>query len=248
MQLIKTTQIAVIVFAALAAAPAASFGQPSAEATLNPANGALAIDDRRPPDSLRNHPIGAFLFGCENGVWNLGDQQVGADRIPRLVQELTAALGDQVRGQTLVVRKYGVYLNGRAWVEDQATADAGLVGALLAPTTPDPTRKDVTLAAKCPRERMSAGWFATSELTSNFSPIVVEIDISLAGHDYQARAVLSPEREMWGEFHRNSVTPAMTAYVNEAISRANRAAVDVVTGRSQSLPETSQPVPASSSH
>ena len=126
--------------------------------------------------------------------------------------------GDSIQGQHLLVRQYSIYLNGRAALENEDTS--GLTGILPGLLRPGPVLK-----AKCEHSRMTAGWFDTSEVANNFSPIVIEMDISFQGKDVVVRSVDSPEVETWMDFNNHSLKPVLAASVQHAITKANLALI-----------------------
>jgi hypothetical protein len=183
----------------------------------------LVVDDQRPEASRKGYVLSALFFDCENGVWNIGDRQIG-DRLPRLETDLLTAFGDAVQGQRLAVRQYAIYLNGRAALETEATN--GTTGLLAQMMKPGPI-----LRAKCEHSQMTAGWFDTNEIENNFSPIIIEMDVSLNGEEFLVRSVYSPEVETWQAFDNNSLTPIMTVSVQAAISKADAALVTEIKKR-----------------
>ncbi len=50
------------------------------------------------------------------------------------------------------------------------------------------------MGSKCPREETTAGWYSAVEVTSLYSPLIVEITAAVNGKQYAVRSVYSPPR------------------------------------------------------
>lgn len=169
-----------------------------AEPPLAPA-GILTIVDERNPGERKTQDLGVVYMlpggmtttgqsitgaiGCDGGVSILGEE-VGngsSDRLARLERDLVAAVGDSIRGEKLIVRRYAIFSNGEAII-NSGNKEAFETRA----------KRGVTIAPRCPRAEMRGGWFDPADLDNNFPPVTVEITVNFRGADYSAIAAHSP--------------------------------------------------------
>lgn len=186
----------------------------------------LAIQDLRPTkETKKNGPISSFIFDCEFGVYNISDSGVGDDRVARdrvngLQSLLELKFGDRLTGHMLQVEHYRLLLNGAAVAKaDSVEVAVGKIAPSLA--------SGQTAHAKCTRDKMTAGWFDTSEIKNANSPIIVEFDGKFDGQSFAIRLVRSPNREFSSgvaivRLHRADTDEFAAAYneTNEKIAEA----------------------------
>lgn len=154
---------------------------------------AFTLIDARPQAERATHTLSESIWSCDFGVYSLGDdlanQQPASprlDRIAGLKADLTRGLGARLAGRTLTVDHYNLYLNLTA--SQAGVPPDGPLGA-LAP-------KGQTREAKCPRDKMTAGWFSGAELSTPYPPYIVEIDVELDGQRHKVRTVISTHKDI----------------------------------------------------
>jgi hypothetical protein len=154
---------------------------------------AFTVVDARPDPEKATHTLSDSIWSCDFGVYALGDdlarQQPTAPRLDRIVGlkgDLARGLGDRLGARTITVDHYNLYLNLTA--SQSGVAPDGPLGAL--------TPQTQTREAKCSRDKMTAGWFAGSELSTPYPPYIVEIEVELDGQHHKVRAVVSTQKDV----------------------------------------------------
>lgn len=155
---------------------------------------AFTLIDARPAAEKATHSLSDSIWSCDFGVYALGDdltrQQPAAPRLDRLFglkADLARGLGDRLGARTITVDHYNLYLNLTA--SQAGVAPDGPLGALMAPKTQ-------TREAKCPRDKMTAGWFDGAELSTPYPPYIVEIEVELDGQHHHTRTVVSTQKDV----------------------------------------------------
>ncbi|GIU67575.1 hypothetical protein [Candidatus Phycosocius spiralis] len=191
-------------------------------------SGTFSIVDQRKRDATKfdiNLTGWAGGFSCFDGVTQLGDSVFAADRIARLENALAEAFPGQAGN--LIIRRYDIYLNQEA--ESSAltwsvvTASFGLYGGYWMEDVKAPK---IWRAPKCGRDRMHSGWFDPSELTNNFPPITVEIDVNIFGQDYSINAATSSEMKIAYPGVRPS--PAFNAMLQSTMDKGNSRLINAI--------------------
>ncbi|HZC16130.1 MAG TPA: hypothetical protein VE309_05165 [Caulobacteraceae bacterium] len=168
----------------------AVFGQAP---TSPPPPTAFTLVDARPARERTTYSLSESIWSCDFGVYQLGDDLAferpaspRLDRIAGLKADLARGLGARLAGRTLTVDHYDLYLNLTA--SQSGVAPNEPLGA-LAP-------KGQTREAKCPRDKMTAGWFDGAELSTPYPPYIIEMDVELDGEHYAVRTVVSTQKDI----------------------------------------------------
>jgi hypothetical protein len=171
----------------LIAAGAAVAGTP-------PLPAAFTLIDARPAAERATQTLSESIWSCDFGVYRLGDDLASErpasprlDRIAGLKDDLSRGLGWRLAGRTLTVDHYNLYLNLAA--SQAGVPPDGPLGGLMAP-------KEQTREAKCPRDKMTAGWFDGAELSTPYPPYIVEMDVELDGQHHKIRTVVSTQKDI----------------------------------------------------
>lgn len=184
-------------------------------------SGTFSIVDQRKRDATKfnvNLTGWAGGFSCLDGVLQLGDSVFAADRIARLENALAEAFPG--KSGPLIVRRYDIYLNQES--ESRAigwAAASASVGLYSGQGMPDVRATQLWRAPKCGRDRMQSGWFDPSELSNNFPPITVEIDVNVFGQDYLINAANSSEMNI--PYLGVGTSPAFNAMLQSTMDKAN---------------------------
>ncbi len=173
----------------------------------------LNFTDARPAKERKTRPyFTLWRLSCEFGVQDLGDEL--ADRVGQLRHDIVQAYGSRMVGKTIVVDHYHLYLNERSMEAQNSTATAVFgVFALGAGA------KAKTTHPACTKDKMSEGWFDPSELTTPWSPFIVEMEVHLDGQGHLVHSVYSPPKNM-------PAPGVLTDYDVKAEAEAVHAAVD----------------------
>jgi hypothetical protein len=189
----------------------------------------FAFTDGRPDKEKKDRELSVWATSCDFGTQDLGDKFV--DRVGQLRHDLIAAFGDRLANHTLVIEHYHLYLNTHAMMaaNNLGTAVFGFlaVGAGANKKTSRP---------QCDRDKM-AGWFDAHELTTPWSPFIVEIEARLDGQLYKARAVHSPPKNMPapGIVGPNDFQ-AEEAAIHAVVDKANAALIEVLRAQLPAAP------------
>lgn len=152
----------------------------------------LNVVDARPKQESKKKTLSLWVGSCDYMFIRLDDKAMTTGRIAQLRSDLSQTLArDKIPGQ-VTVRHYTLHVNYGADMERIAFATAGLNSQ--GSKVPHP---------KCVREKTSAGWFDSSELTTSKAPLIAEAEIEVDGKTYKSRAVNSPE----DGFNENSSSP-----------------------------------------
>lgn len=216
--------------ASTATPPTASADQAPAQGGSTPAapqadSGAapplqLNYSDARPTDEKKTRPyLTLWRFSCVFGVQELGDEFV--DRVGQLRHDLTVAYGDRLVGKAIVVDHYHLYLNQRAMQGENSWGTA-MVGVFAIGIGADAH----TTHPACSREKMPQGWFDPAELTTPWSPFIVEMEVHIDGQDHLVHSVYSPTKNMPAPgILSNFDVKAEAAAVHAAVDKGNAAMV-----------------------
>lgn len=160
--------------------------------------GVFVVVYERDPEARRTEslPLGiAAGFSCNLGVTRLGEAMYAPDRIARLENALADAFPDRAPGSTLVVRRYDVYFNRGAEASTQTTGVA-VMGPLGAGARPNYDSGRQWREPRCSRERMAGGWFDPADLTNNYAPITIDLDVTVFERAHVINVALSPEVDL----------------------------------------------------
>lgn len=150
---------------------------------------AITVVDARPSIEAQKKTLSLWIGSCDYFVVRVDDKAMTIGRIAQLRNDLAQKLGDRLSDDTITVKHYTMYLNGGVQMVHVAfAAAAGSVGGVLVGGKPVPH-------AKCSKEKMTAGWFDSSEVTTSQPPLITEAEIEFRGKTYTARHVYSPEKE-----------------------------------------------------
>jgi hypothetical protein len=167
----------------------------------------LEIVDSRPAEERlpKTKTLSLLITACNYGVDQVGEKDIVPDRLTLMKDSLAQQLGGSIDGKKLVISRYGVHIN-RAHALRNSTygGDTGLVAAVMR-----------GMGANCPREKMKAGWYEPNDITTPYSPIIVEINADLDGVAYTVRSVYSPDSEYWA-LGKPEAAPSLFAALDKA--------------------------------
>lgn len=198
-------------------------------------SGNFSIVDQRKPNATKDEfdlTGWAGGFSCALGVTQLGDINFAADRIARLENALAEAFPG--KSGPLIVRRYDIYLNQEAEAKAVGWAAASAsVGGYGAPGTPDMKSPNIWRAPKCGRDRMQSGWFDPSDLTNNYPPFTVEIDVNVFGQDYSVSAAESSEINIaYFAIMRIVHSPLLHAMLQTTMDKGNSRLIKAIQAKS----------------
>lgn len=192
----------------------------------------FSLRDTRPGDDKKTQNHSLIITSCNYGVRTIGDADMSPPPLEQMRASLAGSLGAALEGKELEVRRYHVEVNNAASLRGHMErAFAGLVTDVMA-----------GMGAKCSRDKMEAGWFDASEVTTDNSPIIVEMQVVVDGKTLDVRNVYSPtikwEPRLWKPESRESVNAALAAG-NAKLAEALRGAL----GRAEQAPGATVPPP-----
>lgn len=207
----------------------------------------LTIEDQRTIKLEKSNHVSLNIYSCGVGIQRVSDRFRARDRVTKLRDDLTTALGAQLAGRRLILKDYRLYLNYSTDLTAQArqvgvNSAAAVVGA---PGGGLPEPGLYAVHSKCTEDKTPEGWFAASEVTGRFAPLIAHVTLEVDGRPYSVRVVHSPDmvlqpsmRSMWGvpKDFRELTDPEAAVEVDAAFGRANAALIEQIR-----LAETAQP-------
>jgi hypothetical protein len=191
----------------------------------------LKIVDVRPPEERKTENLSMWITSCNYDVVQIGDEGEAPARLDILSQDLEAALGTELNSSTISVSRYRIVFNGNnageGKVSDFAAGYSGGAGVAVAGA----------LSGSCSKEKAEPGWYAGSEVSTPYSPFIVEIDAELNGKRYSSRTVVSTQQELlnlWGRLRRHDGhfdSPDINAALAQALHQANTAFIEQIRQR-----------------
>ena len=167
------------------------------------------IVDSRPALDKTSERLSAWVTSCNYEIHRIGDEQTVPSRLAILQRDLEEALGNKLRNATMTVTQYRIFYNNRAAMLGQVNGFAtGVVPSLL-----------TSAGGDCPKEHTSGGWYAASEVTTPYSPFVVEVEATMEDKVYSVRTVFPTHASYIGEGGPSN-------YFFDVIHQANAALIE----------------------
>jgi hypothetical protein len=163
------------------------------------------VDSR--PASERESKMGSLVMtSCNYGVRQVGDKNTTPDRVTLLSEDLNAAMGQQLAGKSLVLKHYSVHLNNTNVIRSRlGMAAPGLLVEMA---------KDA--GSRCKREEMDGGWYQPDDVTTPYSPFIVEVTLLVDGRTHAVRSVYSPDKEVTMEYGKPESAAALFSAMRQA--------------------------------
>lgn len=146
----------------------------------------LRVVDARTDKPAETKMLSFNGFSCGYSVFKIADLDRPVDRMTRLRADLERELGPALAGKTVQVTDYQIYLNSSRRAKLLNGQATGLLGAALS----DASTKG------CDEEADRQGWYAIDEVSNDFSPLVVQIAVTIDGRSLAVRTVVSPRAEL----------------------------------------------------
>jgi hypothetical protein len=177
----------------------------------------FTLRDTRPAEDKKTYHHSLMITSCNYGVRRIGDADISPPPLEQLRASLAASLGEGIAGKEIEVRRYHLDVNTAAHTRGRMKDEhKGLVADVM-----------LGMGAGCAREKMEAGWFEASEVSTANAPLIVEMQIVVDGQALDVRSVYSPdiawEPRVWRPESRASVNAALAA-ANAKLAEALRGA------------------------
>ncbi len=179
----------------------------------NPSKIGFSVVDARPDDDKSTGFLSFMISSCDYGIRELGDEATSPSRLEILRSDMEAALKEQLANKTMTVSHYAIFFNINAILRNTNPYTGGLADLVISPH--DRQKEDI-----------SGGWYTRADVTTPYSPIIVEIKAKLDAKDYTVHSVYSPQEELPQTFG----TPYAASALLEAIRKAHHALIDEVRG------------------
>lgn len=179
--------------------------------------------DERPASEIPSRPksLSLLVTSCNYGIAEMSDSYLDADRI-QILRDQIAKDAPGLAGKVVHIKRYVAHINSHAAekVRMSGAMGGGLGFAVMA-----------SINAKCPKEKTAAAWFAVDEVTTPYSPYVIEIAAEVDGKPYAVRTVYSTDSEVgWNKKMKEA---NRRNYVN-GLAKANTVLIDAIAGGSAS--------------
>jgi len=154
----------------------------------------LNLVDARPAEDKSSEFLSVWISSCDYGIRRLGDEKTVPPRLALLQRDMEESLGDQLINKTIVVTRYRIFFNKSAdLLQGNPGNRSGVIGPIvMAAVTPGPD--------SCGRDKPEGGRYNASEISTPYSPIIVEIEAKMGAQAYAVRSVYSPSKELDGGF------------------------------------------------
>lgn len=167
------------------------------------------VIDARPASDKTSERLSPWITSCTYEIHSIGDEQTVPSKLTILQRDLEDALGDKLKNAVMTVTQYRIFYNNRAlMVGEVGKGYTGLVPDLM-----------THAGDRCSKEDTGGGWYEASEVTTQFSPFVVQIQATLDGKTYSARTVFSTRDSYVG-------MGGPSNYFFEVIHQANAALIE----------------------
>lgn len=149
----------------------------------------LSVVDERPKEERESEILSLLVSSCDYGIRRLGDDITVPDKIELLKTDLVNQL-DLIDKQTIYIKHYTVYFNkSRALHGSMSKISTGMIPDILN-----------SMGSECPEEKTTAGWYSGTDVTTPYSPIIIDMDVVFNRRKYLVRSVYSPSFEIKGAF------------------------------------------------
>ncbi len=166
----------------------------------------FSIKDERPEAEKETEWKSLSITSCNYGIRQIGDKDVVPDRLTILRNDLHKAIGQKLSGKTVSVKKYSIHFNAQnAFRGSVYSQYKGPIAGFMS-----------TFGSGCKREEVAGGWFEPADVTTPFSPIIIEITVEIDGKEYPVRSVYSPEKEIAPAFGNPESASALFAAIQKA--------------------------------
>jgi hypothetical protein len=142
------------------------------------------------PQDSKKKTLSLLITRCEYGILRLGDDRTKPTRLEVLQSDLIDRLGDVITGKTLTVQRYTIFRNDSVNLRNNVYSNQqGIVAGVMR-----------RMGTDCPKEKVSGGWYAAEEVTTQMPPYIAELEATLDGTPHSVRVVFSLEPPKSGSF------------------------------------------------
>lgn len=167
--------------------------QPAIVADDEPRHGQRAsfeLVDRRPEDERTTTWLSNMVRSCVYTVRQFGDDAISPDRIALLRDNLDSRLHNELTGKTLLVTHYGIYINSSQRSRTSSVWNGGFFQSLL------DLAIESRIEHRCKPEEIAAGWLGPDDGKKAYSPVIIDITVSLDGRVRNVHSIYAPDREL----------------------------------------------------
>lgn len=162
------------------------------------------VIDQRPEAEKGDEFLSLFAHSCSYGIKRLGDDRTSPPRIAILRADLSRELRE-AGNKTIAIQHYAIYFNKGLALLKSSPYSGGLLG-----------QGEIAHRLACKKEDTAAGWFDADEVSTPFSPIIVEISATMGDRAFVVRSVYSPSEELNGAFGEPNEASALFAAMRQA--------------------------------
>jgi hypothetical protein len=158
----------------------------------------LVVIDLRPKEERDGHGLAELAGKCNKDVYRIADVASDPLKVDVLKSELVRQLIDSGAGRTLTVLNWSIYYNKQVQGGGGGVLNSVGVGGYSIPT--GKKKEGRRPGSDCPKRDTAGGWYAGSELTTTYFPLISEFTGTFGGKPIEVRVVYSPTRKLEGIF------------------------------------------------
>ena len=151
---------------------------------------------------------------CDYTLRQIGDQDISPDRFTLLREGLSATVGRQLVGKTLLITRYAIYINS---LKRDRTSAWGINGNVFSNLIEDVYYRHVD--HRCQEEQLAQGRLEPADVESHRSPVIVEITLIVDGKTHSVRSLFTPNQDISIKEKDPGTQAAIQAALNKAIQQ-----------------------------
>jgi hypothetical protein len=186
--------------------------------------GGPVISDRIPAADRKADIHSLWAHSCDYGVYTVQENSAPTPYVVALHDDLASLPGDPWANHQITVTHYAAYINNKERL--RRTTAAGLAGGLLGGLIAESIGHSASAGEKCAASEMQGGWYGSGEWTTNYNPIIVEIEATVDNRPVKVRTVYSPTMSVGYK----AKAPDERAQIGNAIKKADKAFAATIGG------------------
>ena len=170
-------------------------------------NVGFSIVDKREKKDSKTETISYLVTSCDYAIDRIGDEVTSPNRLNLLRSDLEQEISNLLKDSKLIVNKYTIHINTGAYYRGVTfSGTGGLIPSLME-----------KMGSSCKESETSEGWYDKTEITTPYSPVIVQLNVSFNGREIKLRNVYSPTKEFMNKYD----DPVSSTEIFNAIRKAH---------------------------